>query len=107
MASTQQQIESALTTSMATLYTAFVGGATRASLVSLDLCNTTIADIMVDIVMERADATQRFLIDDGVVPAKGTLSYRGMVTMDASSEKIRGRASATGVDVNGTVVENA
>src|SRR3989304_10344602 len=102
MASTPQPIKAAILTSATTLYTAFVGG-TRAMLVSLDLCNTTTADITVDCwVYDDSAAATFYFADDLVVPAKGTASWRGMITLDGTSDLIRAQASATGVNANGS-----
>jgi hypothetical protein len=109
MATTPQPIHAAILTSNTTLYTAFVGGgATRAMLVFLILTNTTSADITVDVFWENAaGSTTRLIADDINVPAKGTETFRGIVSIDTSSEKIRAIASAVGVDAVGTVMENA
>lgn len=108
MATTPQPIEAAIAASATDLYTAFVaGGATRAMIVSLDLTNTTAADITVDVWLDIGGAVTRYLADDLVVPAKGTASWRGMAVLNASSEKLRAQGSATGVDAVGAVMENA
>ena len=105
MATTYQQIEGAGAASMTTVYTAFVGTATRAELVFINFCNTTAADITVDMVFEEAGGTQRFLLDDFAVPAKGVAQWTGLVVLDTANEKIRLQFSATGVDFNGAVAE--
>ena len=109
MASTPQPIKAAVGASATTLYTAFVAAASRAMLVSLDFVNTTTADITLDCWVSDASAGPAlyYFADDVVVPAKGTVSWRGMITLDGSGDLIRAQASATGVDANGTVVENA
>lgn len=108
MASTPQPIKKAITVAAVTLYTAFVSGASRAMLVSLDFANTTTADITIDCwVYDDSAAASFYFADDLTVPAKGSANWRGMLTLDGASDLIRAQASATGVDCNGTVVENA
>lgn len=111
MASTPQQIlNHELGTSEETLYTAFVGGsATRAMLVSLDVTNKSAAEVTVDIYVENAaGSTEYRFADDLPVPAKSTVSWRGMITLDAASETIKALASAgSAIDIVGTVIENA
>lgn len=107
MTTNPQQALGAILTTNTTLYTAFVGSATRAMLVSLDLTNTSSADITVDVWWESADGlTTRKIADDLSVPAKGSQSWRGIMTFIASSEKLRAIAAATGVDAVGTVMES-
>jgi len=106
MASTYQQIEGAGAASLTTVYTAFTGGsATRAEFCFINFCNTTAADITVDMVFQRTDATQRFILDDATVPAKGVLQWSGLVVFDAALELLRLQFSATGVDFVGAVLE--
>ena len=107
MASTPEPIEVAIGVTATDLYTAFTGGASRAWLVSLDLTNTTTSDITVDVYKEVSGPTDYRFGDDLIVPAKGTLSWRGMLTLKTAGDKIKAIASATGVDCVGTVVENA
>lgn len=107
MASISQPIQIAVDDAATTLYTAFVGAGTRAQLVSLDLTNTTTADITVDVTwVANGGGTTVYLADDLVVPSKGTASWRGMVTMDEAGDTIQAVASAHGVDALGTVVES-
>ena len=107
MASTPNPIKAAVAVSNTTLYTAFVGAATRAMLVALDFCNTTAADITIDVFFENAAASvTRYFGKGVVVPANGVASWRGMQVIDTASDKWRAIASATGVDCTGTVVEN-
>ena len=107
MASTPQPIEAAIGIAATTLYTAFVGAATRAMVISIDLTNTTTAQITVDIWVDIGGAVLRLLADDLPIPPKQTLSWRGMATLNAAGELLRAQASAVGVDAVGTVMENA
>lgn len=108
MASTPEPINAALTVAALTLYTAFVeGAATRGMLVSLDLTNTTTADITVDLYVESAGPVDRRFADDIIVPAKTSVTWRGLITLNTAGQLIRATASATGVDCLGTVLENA
>jgi hypothetical protein len=105
--STPEQITVAVAASNTTLYTAFVDTSTRGMLVSLDLTNTTTADITVSCWHENAaGSVLTYFAKDMVVPAKSVASWRGIVVLDASSEKIRAVASATGVDAAGAVMES-
>lgn len=104
--STPKPIQCAILASDTTLYTAFVGTATWATLVSLDYTNTTVNDITVTTFWESSDGmTTRKLGQSVTVPANGSASWRGMVPLVNASEKIRAIASATGVDALGTVME--
>jgi hypothetical protein len=108
VASTPQTINVAVGAGATDLFTAFVAAASRGMLVALHFCNTTTADITVDVWHRDAgNTTSRFLMDDETVPAKGTLNWSGMVTLAAAGEKIRAQASGAGVDCLGTVIENA
>lgn len=110
MASTAQPIMTGVGSGVATdLYTAFVaGGATRAMVVSLDFCNTADLDLTFSAWAEpAAGSLATFLVASGVVPARATLSWRGMLTLDASSEKLRAAATGLGIDCLGTAIENA
>ncbi len=78
-------------------------------LVSLDLTNTNATDSVVDVWHENAaGSTLRYFAKGITVPANGTASWRGMVTIDTVSEKWRAQCTTgTSVDAVGTVVENA
>lgn len=109
MAYNAQPINVAVLGSATTLYTAFVdaGNATRAMLVSLTFTNTTNADITLDVWYEKgSDASTKYLGKTLTVPALGELEWRGMATIDTSTDMWRAQASATGVDCVGTVMEN-
>jgi len=107
MATIPQPIAIPIAAANTTLYTAFVGAATTAMLVSLDLTNTTVTDITVDLWWEDDDASEIVLFgDDITVPAKGTSTWRGIITMDLAAEKIRAIASVVGIDAIGTVMES-
>lgn len=108
MATTPQQIATSLTTGTTSLYTGFIaGGASRGMLVSLELTNTSTADITASIWQELSGGTiQAYLCKSMPVPAGGNASWRGMAVVNASGDKIRGLASTTGVDIVGAVVEN-
>jgi hypothetical protein len=110
MTTTPQQIAITVATSATDLYAAFVGAAppTRAMITSLNFCNTTTSDITIDVWLEPAGGGVNIhLYDDVVVPAKGVLEWRGLIVLDASTEKIQAQASAAGVDCLGAVMENA
>jgi hypothetical protein len=105
--STPQQIAIAVGTSNTTLYTAFVDTSTRGVLASLDLTNTTTADITVSCWLENSAGTVlTYFAKDMVIPAKTPAGYSHLITLAASGEKIRAVASATGVDALGTVMES-
>lgn len=105
MAVTPIAINAAITVAALDLYTAFTTG-TVAMLVSIDFQNTTSADVTVDGWKRDANnLNSYYFADDLVVPAKGTASWRGIITLSQSGDKIRASASATGVDANGTVME--
>lgn len=106
MATEPVPVEAGVGTSAGDLYSHPGGSVTQAVVTSLDFTNTTASPITIDVWHRNAgDSQSRFLLDDATVPGKGTLSWRGMLTLDASGEKLRAQASATGVDVLGTVVE--
>jgi len=108
MASTPQTINAAVLASATDLYTAFVGAATRAMLVSLDLCNTTTSDVTIDVWYEASGGgTLRYFAKTFTVPAHGSITWRGMQVINAAGDKWRAQASATGVDALGAVIENA
>lgn len=104
MASVMQQIAVAIAASNTTLYDPFIDPAKeRGTLIFLHLVNTTVADITVDIFIDMA--TDVYIADDLVVPAKGSVDLVGAWTVDAATENIVAIASAVGVDATGTVVE--
>lgn len=105
MASVMQSISIAIGTSNTTLYDPFVDGTKeRATVIDLELCNTTTADITVDIFIDKA--TDVYLADDLTVPAKGTAHWRGAKTIDDAAHILKAIASAVGVDCTGTVLES-
>lgn len=105
--STPQQVAQHVLASNTTLYTAFTGG-TRSMAVTLNFCNTTTADITVDVFLVNAAGSDSFyLVDDLVIPAKGTRQFTGIVVFATAAETLKAIASATGVDILGAVVENA
>lgn len=107
MASTPQQIAASIVTTGTTGYTAFgAGGATRGELVFLNFCNTTTSDITVDTELLSSSGSH-FITDDLTIPAKGVTTWQGMVTLNTAGQVIYFVPSANGVDVTGTVVENA
>lgn len=106
MSTTPVQIAAAIGVANTDLYDPFVSaGATWGMIVALHFCNTTSADITIDVFLDMA--TDLYLCDDKVVPAKGNLDWTGIVTVDAGTEILKGIASASGVHVLGTVMENA
>lgn len=105
MATTPQAVAAAILTSNTTLYDPFVAaGATRGMVIYLHFCNTTTADITVDCFIDTT--VDKYILDDKVIPAKGTVSWSGIITMATATDLLVAIASATGVDVTGTVMEN-
>lgn len=104
MAASPVGIAIAVGTSATDLYTA--GANVPASLVTLDLTNTTNADIRVDVWKELSGPTSVYLGSTITVPAKGNASFRGMDTVVNNGDKWRAQATAAGVDANGTVLES-
>lgn len=106
---TPQPINVAILGTATTLYTAFIGGgATRAMLVSLNLANTTVSDITVNVWYENAAGSTLVYLDKPItVPALGSAWWKGMAVINTISDKWRAQASAVGVDCTGTVMENA
>jgi hypothetical protein len=100
-----QPIAAAILTTNTNLYDPFIDGTKeRGTLICLHLVNTTNADITVDVFIDMA--TDVFILDDEVIPAKGTVTLTGAWTVDDGAEIIKAIASATGVDATGTVVES-
>lgn len=106
MITTPIPLNVAITVAALDIYTAYTGTPASAAVISLDLTNTTSADITVDLWKRNAaDSASYYVADDLVVPAKGTASWRGILPFTVSGEKLRGSASATGVDLTGSVME--
>lgn len=107
MASTPQPISASIVTTGTTGYTAFIaGGATRAELIFLNYCNTTASDITVDTMLISSSGS-RYITNDLVVPANGVTTWQGMITLGTAGNTINFTPSGNGVDVLGTVMENA
>jgi len=108
MASTPEPINAAIAITNTTLYTGFVNaGATRGVFSFLNLCNTSGSSIYVDLFYENAAASvTRFILDNTLVPPRGVFQWSGLFPIATSGDKIRGVASATGIDATGEVLEN-
>jgi len=103
--SVMQPIAVAIGVTNTTLYDPFIDATKeRGTLIFLHLQNTTLADITVDIFIDMA--TDVYITDDLVVPAKGSVDLVGAWTVDDGTELIKAIASAVGVDASGTVVES-
>lgn len=73
---------------------------------ALNFCNTTTADITLDVYELDADgSTKHYLLKAAVVPLQGVLQWTGACILDAASETVKALASATGVDCNGAYLE--
>lgn len=108
MASTSQKITAHVGNTATDLYTFPTSGPTRARCFTLTFCNTTAADITLDVwVRNSGDTDSFYLCDDIVVPAKGQYQWSGAIVLSSNPEKVRAQASAVGVDVLGEVLENA
>ena len=106
MATTPQEVSAAILTTATVLYNPFIaGGATRGLVIYLHFCNTTTADITIDVTLNTT--VDKFILDDKVIPAKGTVSWSGCITLATATDSFDAIASATGVDCTGTVMENA
>lgn len=88
------------------LYTA---GADVAQLTTLVLTNTTASAITVSVWKRNAGGTEDYYVaSDLSIPANGNRSIsKGLVTFNASGEKLRAQASAVGIDAVGSIIEYA
>jgi len=99
--STPVKIAIAITASATDLYVP--GANVPGEVAVLDLCNTTTADVTVDVwYAPNGGGTLVYLFDDVVVPAKGHVQWTGLLTLDTNGDKLRAQGSATGVDCLGT-----
>lgn len=108
MSTTPQPINTSISTSPTTLYQAFVGAVTRAMLISMDITNIMSQDIQISVWWESADGLTKVYFSplNMNVPALGTRSYRGALTLSNASEKIRAQSNVSGTYAIGTVMES-
>jgi hypothetical protein len=106
MASTYIPIASAIGNTNTTIYDPFTtAGATQAIISSLTFCNTTTSDITIDVFVDLA--TDIYLCDDKLIPAKGNVDWTGLIIINGSTQNLVAIGSASGVHVLGGALENA
>lgn len=105
--STPIPIDAVILDSNTTLYDPFItSGATVGMLITMHFVNRHTADVTIDVFLDKA--TDIYICDDKVIPAKGNVDWTGIIPINDGATLLKAIASVTSVvHVSGCVMENA